>query len=732
MKAILRNPGLAFTSVLMLCPLLIGIAFADDTKWIAIGDLNNWYSSAGGEREVGRRGLVSDQQDGLRWPALFDWQDCQAAKALWIGATDFYDANIGKTYDYKVVHVGPRVLDDVSEIMPQEFKMYGKFNHPIVFVDGEPGSDMMYGMDLVDSIYADLPVDRMIYNVVNTAMGITLTRHIYAFTNQYHQNYHIYDYVFKNTGIIDNKGTIHEQTMEGVVIFFQYRYASSREAGAYGLYVLPQSATWGHNTVNDMVFEHPLTGEPFRAQFAWLGRHSQATFNTIGGPAQSLDGHLTAAQYVGVIALHADASPSDPTDDPSQPFTTMYIQSDLPITSANSQFNDVKMAQEYAYMISGHPANRHGEDMGCPNPIDCNADANLYERAGDPGNPGGYSHGQGFGPYTLAPGESIHIVLAEGVAGLNRDMCYEVGENWLKNNSPFSLPAKAGRTYAGGGPTDNADFYKNVWVYTGEDSIFQTFERARDNYFSGFDIPAPPRPPDLFEVNSGGDRITLSWQYSGGTPDDVAGFKVYRAVHKPDTSYDEIFACGAGTANPDIVTTYDDRQAVRGFDYYYYIVAFDDGSTNDIVPGVPLESSKFWTKTNTPASLRRPAGGPARLSKAQRYSLDAIRIVPNPYNLKAQALQFRESERDRINFYNLPPYCSIKIFTERGDLIKTIAHTDGSGDEGWNSVTSSGQIVVSGLYILYVEVTEDYVDPITGQLLYRKGESEIKKFIVIR
>jgi hypothetical protein len=703
---------------------------ADETKWIAVGDFHNWYSSAGAEREVGRRGLISDQQDGMRWPAQYSDQDVQAAKAMWIGATNFYDANVDAAYDYKVVHVGPRVLDDISEIMPQEFKMYGRFTHPNVYVDGNPGSDMMFGMDEVDEIDANLTADRMIYNVVNTAMGITLTRRIYAFTNRFHQNYHIYDYVFKNTGIIDNSGTVYEQELEGVVIFLQYRYAPSREAAVYGKKYLPQSASWGHNTVNDAVFTHPLTDDPFRVQFAWLGLHSQADFNTIGGPGANDDGHLAAAQYVGVITVHADTSPTDPTDDPNQPSTTMYIQSDLAITSANNQFNAFQMAAEYAYMSSGHPAFRHGEDFDCPTPIDCNDPADDYIRAGDGGNPGGYSHGQGFGPYSLSPGDSVHIVLAEGVSGLSRELCYEIGANWLDGDPPFTLPPQAGRTFTGGGTTNDPDVYKNTWVYTGEDSLFLTFERAIDNYASGFTIPQPPPPPAEFNVTSGGDRITCSWNYDGtDIPIDVAGFRLYRAVHKPDTSYDEIFACGLGTSQPQLVTSYEDQQAVRGFDYYYYVVAFDDGANEY---GIPLESSKFWTKTSEPAALRRPPGGPPSLRKEQRFSLEAIKIVPNPFNIKAQRLQFGESDRDRIMFYNLPPKCLIKIFTERGDLIKTIHHTDGSGDEAWNSVTSSKQIVVSGLYIAYFEVTEDHKDPISGEILYRLGESEIKKFIIIR
>ncbi|MFQ6617012.1 MAG: hypothetical protein ACE5HZ_09690, partial [Fidelibacterota bacterium] len=463
--------------------LVVTSILADETKWIAVGNLHNWYSSSGGEREVGRTGEVSDQQDGLRWPAQFRWQDTQAAKAMWIGATNYNDPLVGKTFEYKVVHVGPRVLDDTDEIMPVEFKMIGRFDHPSVFVDGNPGSNLMVAMDEIDEIDPTLKADRMIYNVVHTAIGITLTRRIYAFTNPYHDNYFIYDYVFKNTGIVKKDGSVtHSQTLSDVVFFFQYRYAPTREGSVYGGGWLPQSASWGHNTVNDAIFTHPETGEPFRVQFAWQGVHGQAAFSTIGGPAATGDGHLTSAQYVGVITLHADKSASDKTDDPAQPSTTMYLQSDLKITSGNSQYNDSQMAEEYAAMTAGHPVLRHAEDVcgeGLGTPIDCTQPANTYVKAGDPGNPGGYTHGQGFGPYTLEPGDSIHIVLAEGVAGINRDMSYTVGGNWLEGGGPFDLPEKVGGgTTSFGSGSEEADYYKNAWVYTGEDSLFQTFERA--------------------------------------------------------------------------------------------------------------------------------------------------------------------------------------------------------------------------------------------------------------
>lgn len=224
-------------------------------------------------------------------------------------------------------------------------------------------------------------------------------------------------------------------------------------------------------------------------------------------------------------------------------------------------------------------------------------------------------------------------------------------------------------------------------------------------------------------MNSGGDRISLTWSDNAefDPVNPAVGYKIYRAIHIPDTTYDLIYECGQGTPNP-LVHEYEDRSAIRGFDYYYYVAPFDDGSANETRPGIPLVQSKFYTMTSEPSSLKRPAGD----------RLEDIRIVPNPFNIRARELQFGESDPDRIMFYNIPPFCTIRIFTERGDLIKTIKHTDGSGDEAWNSVTSSRQVVVSGVYIAHIEVTQDYPDPLTGELAYRKGQHAIRKFIIIR
>jgi hypothetical protein len=105
------------------------------------------------------------------------------------------------------------------------------------------------------------------------------------------------------------------------------------------------------------------------------------------------------------------------------------------------------------------------------------------------------------------------------------------------------------------------------------------------------------------------------------------------------------------------------------------------------------------------------------LTRQAGASLEDIRVVPNPIIARNKELQY-PGEPDKLAFLDIPGQCTIRIYTERGDLIKTIEHTDGSGDHAWNSNTDYGQVVVSGIYIAVFETPD--------------GQRAIRKFVVIR
>jgi len=668
----------------------LGQPAGQEVKWLMVGSLRNWISSVGAEIEIGRTGLANEQIDGLIWPAQFTRQNHQVGKTLWLGTTNYYDRILKTTIPAKVVSVGPRTADPITEVMPVRFKMYGRFLAPNVVVDGEAATDNA-ARDGVDSVIESLPCDRLVESVLNTTIGVTITRKVMAFTQQNHDNYYITEYILTNTGLIDKEGLqVETKTLTGVFLGLKYRYGFGEEGYRQNPPTPLNNIGWGRNAVHQVIGTNPsAAGFEFPAHYAWYGRHSQSSVDDIGLPAYWVggDGHLTAAQHAGVVTLHADRSSQDSTNDPAQPVSTPYLgaddQADAP--QANNQYNQELMQRKYNVMTSGHPAQTQADLVG-------DATADNWGN-----NPGGYEQVDAYGPYTLAPGENVRIVVAEGVNGLGREQCYEIGGQWIDQTlTTFTLPD--------GSTTPDRNAYKKAWVKTGVDSILTTFRRAAGNFAGNYVIPQPPTPPASFIVQSGGDRIRLSWTPEAESSPGFDGYEVYRAIGRPDTFYTRIFSC----TRSNLANAYDDTSARRGFDYYYYIVSKDDGTRNDAHPGVPLVSSKFYTLTNKPAYLRRPASS----------DMSDIRVVPNPYDARSVTLQFGTSTPDRIAFFGLPPVCTIKIYTERGDLVRTLEHSDGSGDELWDQTTTYRQIIVSGIY-LAVFVTPD-------------GKSVVRKFIVIR
>jgi len=679
---------------------------AQELRWLRVGELHSWFSNSGAEVEYGRRGRAccedQDQGDNMYWEGLYLNSDKNASKGFWLATTNFKDPVSGETYEYKVVQAGPRFANMLTNVMPEPgvFKMIGRYAAPVVVVDGDVATEN-YLNDLVDEIDPNLPADRMIVSMLHSNIGITVTRKMMAFSQQYHNNYHIIEYVLKNTGIIDAEGTMAPQKLTDVYFQLLWRHVPGWESTRFTGW-RSGNIGWGRNTLNAVFGQDPKASDfEMRGYFAYYGPHAASGLTyeeDWGAPRTDRISVLGAPAFVGAVTLHADKGPGDPADDPYQPTSTPFLGADAQITSEIDSYNETIMTNQYNAILTGHPA--EGDQA-------TQAGDDFADSFGS--DPGGYMQSLGYGPYDLEVGDSIRIVVAEAVDGLDRAKSLEVGTAWYQDLKSYTLP--------GGETTADRDAYKKAWVWTAEDSIMQTYRRAIANFNNEYDIPIPPPPPSTFEVQSGGDRIILTWAENAVEWPNFDGYEIYRAIGRVDTFYSRIFKCDAS----DVVHNFEDLNAQRGVDYYYYIQTKDDGSTNDIEPGVPLKSSKYYTVTNAPAYLRRQA----------KEVLDSIRVVPNPFHIRARAIQFENAD-DRIAFFGLPPKCDIRIYTERGDLINTLSHVDGSGDELWNCTTSSNQIIVSGLYIAYIEVTEDVIDEKTDQVKLRKGDSITKKFIVIR
>jgi hypothetical protein len=446
--------------------------------------------------------------------------------------------------------------------------------------------------------------------------------------------------------------------------------------------------------------------ENLRYSYAWHGYFGDFNkWNNVGGPIWTPDegfgarideadtvGRLGSAQFPGVLTLHADKSVLDRSDDVDQPRTTGTINSDGQYNYASNTFNPTEMQARYNMMTKGHPDVSHAESI---------AGGNFAGSTANPGsgsaNNAGYSFINGYGPYIIPFGDSIRIVMVEAASGLSRDEAIRIGKMY-----------KSGEINA---------VEKNEFVLTGKDSLHQTFKRVKKVFDNNWVLAnQPPLPPSNFEVNSRGGRIDLSWgTYSQGTA--PKGFEIYRSTVEPVEGYasNEYYSSYelVSTLGPN-ETEYSDTSVALNTAYYYYILSIGDDVPGDAelnIPAHTLKSGRLYTQTYAPAYKRR----------AGRETITSdVRVVPNPYIISAEKnTLLYPGEENKIVFVNISGQCTIRIFSELGELIQSINHVDGSGSQDWLLTTSSNQFVVSGIYIAVI------TDDITG-------DREIVKFSIIR
>ena len=686
-------------------------------KWLDIGSLHQYYLATGTtemQLDVAYGGRF---YTGYAWPGLWPYNDTQNHDALFLAARDFTDEH-GEFFPHKVnTH---RVFQGIGNggIYPVSHTLYSRFDPPVVEVDGANSFAHAYFVDRVDP---SLPSDRMVVTEVTSQLGLTMVRRDMAWSQPFHDNYHITEITLINTGNTDADPDIElpGNTLQDFY-FARYLWTANNHIGNHS----KGTGFWGRYELNDIIgfgerpFTDELGGPEYRGVFVWNGYAPIFTqWDNIGMPLldhlidiqaeADTTGRISAPGVYGRGVLHAQGAVGDPSDDLSQPSTMTYVAGNNQLVLGSNPFNKDKMTREYEMIATGRTTPHHADFITPPLPGESWIDQMARQRDG--ANLG-FSSGQhylfGYGPYTLAPGDSVKIVVFSGINGLDRQASMEIGAAFkaahLAGEPDRPIEYDANRN----GIIDNDEaMSKNHWVLTGRDSLFQTYRRAMANFKSGYDIPREPRPPREFRVMSGPDRISLEWElYAGEQP---SGFEIWRMEGDQRLWEPELVA----ELGPE-ARSYDDAGVSRGIGYYYHLIAVgevNNDPTGETPTGVPLKSSLYYTQTYTPAFLQRAPGN----------ALADARVVPNPYDLGSDPSVRWPDVQDQIAFLNIPGQCTIRIFTEMGELIQTIEHTDGSGDEFWNLTTSSNQVVASGVYLAAIRDNES-------------GESIIRKFTIIR
>lgn len=315
------------------------------------------------------------------------------------------------------------------------------------------------------------------------------------------------------------------------------------------------------------------------------------------------------------------------------------------------------------------------------------------------------------GPYDIAPGDSIEIIRLMCFGEMDRNVSMlggpeatqsykELGMKNFRENWNAALELIDGWRATGNWNAGITAYPPptpgNVPGYGYEDELIVKLYIDPEKQESGFDISWVPVPDDYV------DPIK---QYN-----DFVGYKVYRSEMSVMGPWKEV----ADIKKEEAKSLIDENGRITyrlpsktGIPYRFCITTYDDEG---------LESGK------TAYSLY---GLAAKSAPSDNFS--RVRVIPNPFKQTSRLTDLAEAKR--LTFMFIPSVSTIKIFNVAGELIQTIEHDDGFGEEAWGSTTGNdymltrfAQNVIPGVYIYYVE----------SHVPGHEGESATGKFVIIK
>ncbi|HKJ82077.1 MAG TPA: hypothetical protein VJ954_08640 [Ignavibacteriaceae bacterium] len=579
-----------------------------------------------------------------------------------------------------------------------------RYRPPHVVVDG-------LRLDPPYQWYVDknIPADEMIvFEDVLPQFGIRSHVEMYGFSNPNNADYFIWKATQKFTGEVKlprnaatSKDTLPDQTIRfwwPIAFSFGPTKAGERAAlGGFQFEGQDDLDSW-FKRKSDLVPNGPrdslAVAYYYDYRFSTTTKYTNGSNDDCGDPDRTT-GFLYSTAVPGYTLLHADKSATDKSDDLSQPYAMPHASIETDLWGRR----DVGLLQTY-----------RGDDNRGRFPLDpITAGLATVPQKGP-------MRFITAGPYSLtknsAAGEydSLTFVYAVGVGGLGWEQADSIGFLWLKNQITDAVK-------------------DSLILKAGKDSLWKTLDRANwawNRISNGGSVPTAPPPPDI-DVTSGPNIITVHWSYPNSSYflntitgiDDWYEWRVYRKegallVNDPlDQNTGARWRLVYQTTDKN-QTTFIDSSVIRGVDYYYAVTAVNNGTqnTDGIYPGEKLESSRFANRSQLPAVSVKPG-----LNVSNK-----VRVVPNPATVAA-GKALTSGSPDKISFFNLPIKCTLRIFTETGDLVKTIQHY-GTADEEWDQRTDNNQYVSSGIYVLAVTDCQD----IHGKNL----DNEFVKFILVR
>jgi hypothetical protein len=187
----------------------------------------------------------------------------------------------------------------------------------------------------------------------------------------------------------------------------------------------------------------------------------------------------------------------------------------------------------------------------------------------------------------------------------------------------------------------------------------------------------------------------------------IIRYDKYKNGNIPEEMYGQIWD------STRVVLTFPTHQ---GKDKTSYTLRFQKAqfdSLKPVIPPAPGDIYLFKTKRNPTRhdTLRFTVEGGTWDAELANIDERDIYVVPDPYvvsNTYEAIYELAGYSQRRVDFVNLPPECTIKIFTVSGRLVSEVHHSENVdfGRASWDLTTEDGPEVAFGMYFYVVETND--------------------------
>lgn len=253
-------------------------------------------------------------------------------------------------------------------------------------------------------------------------------------------------------------------------------------------------------------------------------------------------------------------------------------------------------------------------------------------------------------------------------------------------------------------------------IYTPEEAapVLHGWTEGSTNLSATVDLVTSGRSvalPEDLEIRvkePGVDTSFVQFDFETGTP---VNFELWSTTtgRKYEFLFEERGQPDGRLGPGDVITTVFDISGFRfslGWRFTFEAPEGEDAVLPENGAVYRLEVSKPYSSLDEITFTTRSSGFDAELA---RTGMEDIYVVPDPYVVNASWEQplFNQTGRGerRIDFVNLPPQCTIRIYNTAGKLVQTLHH-DAPGEDGtesWDLVSKDGLTVSFGVYIYHVE-----------------------------